>query len=129
MATAGDRDRDLSQDLKESGDWDDLSRGEKACLGRGTIWRRLEGWTQQGFPCSGGSSPPVRWQPRFAWACVEMKPASRVGSVLWANLRADFRTRYGVFWSWGSHVGGGFDGSEPCFLASSLGFPGPHSKQ
>lgn len=40
MATAGDRDRDLSQDLKESGDWDDLSRGEKACLERGTIWTK-----------------------------------------------------------------------------------------
>lgn len=40
MATAGDRNRDLSQDLKERGDWDDLSKGEKAYLGRGTIWTK-----------------------------------------------------------------------------------------
>lgn len=99
MATAGDRNRDLSQDLKERGDWDDLSKGEKAYLVGAQYGQRLEGWTQQGFSCSGESSPPMSWQPGFAWACVEMKPASRVGSVLWANLRAYFRTRYGVFWS------------------------------
>lgn len=55
MATAGDM--DLSQDLKERGDWDDLRRDSRVAVRKGTAWTkagRLEVWTQQGFSWGGG---------------------------------------------------------------------------
>lgn len=45
--TAGDR--DLSQDLKERGDRDDLSRERSSPWGGVQLGQRLQGWIQQGF--------------------------------------------------------------------------------
>lgn len=38
MATAGDM--DLSQDLKERGDWDDLRRDSRVAVRKGTAWTK-----------------------------------------------------------------------------------------